>query len=499
MRKLNDRLHRILYWLLLSVSFPLFAQSPQANTGTTNGKENSSAQVSEENSGQNIPLPLADEAPVQLEAEYVHTHVFQVGLVASNMGYYDSGLKNTLYLGFFRPYARYFYRANTLIQARGKISAKAFASKPAAGDRTSFNASIEMLSFRHRNGYYTFETGRLYSTVGSGLLFSNFADGARYSAVFPLVRGKVEALYSAEYGRYCALSLQGCNGGINPYDVVANLPADANVSDAGKRVFLTAEGESRPVWGLRGRGAVMFSVDMVKEKASSLQKLAYDPYYVLIGLTGFPVNPDWQIQWEVIYQGGSAYPLSNPGFNVKGNELQKIEAIATKLDVSWRTSFAKDWKNALLLTYAFGSGDTDKTNVLTPALSNGAGPDNAFYYFGGFSGGLALKPRLSNLHILRLGDRFVPFAASRGSLRKTTFEAKLSYYHKALADGVISDPKATEKKGSVGFAADLSAAYRLQNDLLAFVGYGIFLPGEAYPKQERDARHAILLSLTLNF
>ncbi|RME88776.1 MAG: hypothetical protein D6767_09595 [Candidatus Hydrogenedentota bacterium] len=447
--------------------------------------------------GSITPIPLDEEASILKQPESKEV-VLQYGLIVSNIGYNESNLDNFLYLGTFRPYMFFSYKSFSIL-TRGKFSISAFSKVPNSGKQTRKNGSLELLAFQQTGDGYVLEAGRLYSNIGSGILFSNFADGVRYTLVYPFARFTAQALYSADYGKVCALSLQGCGGGINPYDVSPNLPPDANITDAGKRVFVIGDAETRPFYGLRGFGALLYSIDLVQEKSSAQQKISYDPYYISFGLKGYAYDPDILLRIEGIYQGGNTYNVVNPIENVRGNEIHKINAFAFRADVNYFTSFLRKMEHAILFGYAFGSGDSDKTSVLLPAITNQYGDDHSFYYFGSYAAGLALKPRLSNLHIFSFGSRILPFAISHSIWRKTTLEWKVRYYLKAIAEGVISDPLATEPNRNVGFAADISLAFRWLNDLLFYTGYGFFLPQEAYLPSQQKIRHAFLASLTLSF
>lgn len=146
----------------------------------------------------------------------------------------------------------------------------------------------------------------------------------------------------------------------------------------------------------------------------------------------------------------------------------------------------------------------NRSRVTNGSQSNTAGNYTAFQNFGTFSGGLALKPRLANLQVYRLGTYFRPFK-SNFALRNLSAQIKYSYYRKNVASGGISDPGATENNADVGHAGDLALVYNAMADVQFFYGFGVFKSGDAYPATQFDGtsgqamRYAHLVSLTLIF
>ncbi|HMV37514.1 MAG TPA: alginate export family protein, partial [Turneriella sp.] len=146
----------------------------------------------------------------------------------------------------------------------------------------------------------------------------------------------------------------------------------------------------------------------------------------------------------------------------------------------------------------------DSSRMTNASQSNTEGSYTAFHNFGSYSGGLALKPRLANMQIVRLGTYFRPLKPNF-TLRNLAVQLKYSYYRKSVATGGISDPAATQASNDVGHAGDLALTFNPMADLQFFWGFGVFKPGAAYPQLNFDGtdgqawRYAHLFSLTLIF
>lgn len=193
---------------------------------------------------------------------------------------------------------------------------------------------------------------------------------------------------------------------------------------------------------------------------------------------------------ETIAQRGSSR-----GFD--GRADIKANAITANLAYDFR----EKWTPVATFDYGFGSGDPIRLSV-TSSLDLGpsrfAGDEN-FLHFGQFDGGLALAPRLSNIHVYRLGFRCRPFSQPMRWPSDLVAGFKVSSYHKHRVTGVISDPLANQPFGDVGDALDLFTSWRVLSDLHVLVEYGGFKPGNAYRADARDETERFGVTGTLSF
>lgn len=186
---------------------------------------------------------------------------------------------------------------------------------------------------------------------------------------------------------------------------------------------------------------------------------------------------------------------SSRGFDGRAD----IRASALTVNLDYR--FPETWSPVATLDYGLGTGDPNRLSV-TSSLDLGpsalAGDEN-FLYFGQFDGGLALAPRLSNLHVWRLGMRCRPFHESVRWPSDLVAGFKVSAYHKHRNQGAISDPLASQALSDVGTALDLFTSWRALSDLSILLEYGGFKPGEAYRADARDNTDRFGLTSTLSF
>ncbi|RME88701.1 MAG: hypothetical protein D6767_09725, partial [Candidatus Hydrogenedentota bacterium] len=434
-------------------------------------------QIQQEEQGDEF-VPLSELKPLEIDHDIVNKHILDGGLTASNTYYVDSTLKNNLYIGFYRPYLRYILNETHEFMARGKMTLKHYQKKPNTGKQTSTVGALEVLQGRLNFGRHRVQVGRFFHRLGKGVLFSNYADGVEYSFLHPYFQAKVAGLYSAEYDKACALSLQGCTTEANPYDIIPNVSADTKPKSAGKRAFGTISLTSPALFGTRLYVLGLYSKDLIKDPSTG-QKYAYNPWYAGGGLRGFIILPDLRYAVEGYYLGGKTHPKKGGTF--KGSEEINIAAWAMQSEVKYTLPVLKDEiLPTLIAQYAMGSGDKDRASLSSASAQDKSGKDTSFYYFGVYSAGLALKPELSNLQIMRFGFSLKPFQWTY-DFRDVILVFKYSLYKKVIAEGVISDPLATEKNKDVGSAFDVSLIYKITSELNLYYGFGYFIPGKAYP------------------
>lgn len=433
-------------------------------------------------------------------------HFFRAGMLATTNYYQDQVLKKGFVNGNYRPYASYSYNDKYTVMVRGNLALKYYPERPASVEKqTNAVGILEITSFEGRFGNHTVTAGRSFYQTEQGILFANFADGAQYNGAYAFGKIKAMALYSADYGKSaCYVNINGCGGDPNPFNTIPGLQPDAPVTGSGQRVFATLEYTSRAFdfgpLNVAGMAYAVYSKDLIKESSSVVTRYEYNPYYAGLGAMGYIVNAKLQYRVDGIYQGGDSYNLT-----ANGESLQnKIMAGALISRLNYALPVLTQVDTQVSGEYTIASGDADASRAGTASQSNTAGSYTAFQSFGAYSGGLALKPRLTNIQIFRGGFELRPLKMFFWA-RNLGLSVKYSLYRKVSATGGISDGAATEASADIGMAGDAGLNFAARSDLQFFYGFGIFKPGEAYPTTAADGsdgralRQAHLLSLTLIF
>lgn len=451
-------------------------------------------------------VPLSQMKPLEVGEGYKNKHTFLYGLSAANTFIVDTNsLPKGYFLGNYRPYFKYLWHEEHVFNVRGKV---AYKNNPSVTDaqekagvyRSTGEYSMELLNAELHFDKHEITAGRAFYKLGRGLLFSNFADGAEYTGNFKYVTVKAMAAYSGQYNG-CTISLGGCatNGDIvqkSPYDIVPGRPADANIADAGKRYFIGTEIQGPQLFGSSAYIVALYSRDMSRDKSSgttnSGKYYAFDPLYMGLGLSGYIVSPRLRYLSEFIYEAGKTYDANNNQTDVRAWGL----TADLNYSLPWLEHLLKP---GIVLQYATGSGRDSKTaNPSNPAQEANDGNDNNFYYFGAYSAGLALKPKLSNLHIIRAGVQFRPlnyFYATRNLM----IALKYTYYRKINAAYSISDVDAKVDKPTVGQGLDVQTVWDFRSDVKLFYAYGLFLPSEAYDAATAKTLQIHIVSLNFLF
>jgi len=224
-------------------------------------------------------------------------------------------------------------------------------------------------------------------------------------------------------------------------------------------------------------------------------RYGYDSQYWAAGIRSQPLT-SLDLRGELIFETGQSYP--DP-YTVAGDaDPESIRALCLDLvaevhpDLPLGLRFSAE--------YLWGSGDADRMSVTDTVFGNEAGTaDEGFLAFGYVNTGIALFPRPSNLHMLRLGAAGRPLAALADWLEALDVALDWFYYRKDEKAGVISDARADLPEAYVGMEIDLSVTWRPLSDLLASIRYGIFLPGDAYSSATDDTRGFLSASLTYMF
>jgi hypothetical protein len=161
--------------------------------------------------------------------------------------------------------------------------------------------------------------------------------------------------------------------------------------------------------------------------------------------------------------------------------------------------YLPDWKYdpRFLFEYMFASGDADRFGSPTDAIGgNTREDDRSFVGFGYRDTGLSFAPRLSNIHIWRLGASFYPFEEVRG-LEGLELGTDWFLYAKNHSEGAVSDPLANNASSYLGWEMDYFANWRITSDLAVTARLGAFFPGKAFDDQ--TCRTFFLTGVTWSF
>lgn len=491
-------------------------------------------------------VPLSEMKPLEKPYGYRNKHTFQYGISAANtlinnakkptnpvkfdeaaQSKQISDLRGGLFLGNYRPYLKYLYDETHAFNIRARIGYKydptqsGLSQKQIDDTRTVVSTAeynLELFNAELNFNRHRFTAGRAFYRLGRGLLLANFADGAEYTGTFKYLQIKAQALYSGEYSG-CSISINGCRTNSDAdipiksaYNIVPGRPADAIVADAGKRIFLNAEIQSPALFGSNAYLLGMYSRDFARNEVTNAKNnadngkiFAYDPIYLGLGLSGYIVTPRLRYLAEYVLQRGQTYAASTGTGSTIVNKQINIEAWGFTADLNYSVPlYEKFVKLGLLAQYASASGrDTDKTSPSSPSQQQNNGIDNNFYYFGVYSAGLALQPRISNLHIIRAGIQLRPLNYYYWG-RNLMISFRYSYYTKMDPQYVVSDsdaniPEQGKRKATLGNAYDFQLVWDFRTDLKLFYSYGIFLPGSAYTEADAKTIHAHIVSLNFLF
>ena len=149
-------------------------------------------------------------------------------------------------------------------------------------------------------------------------------------------------------------------------------------------------------------------------------------------------------------------------------------------------------------SYAYGSGDEDRTSVTNTVGGDTDGKDKNFLYFGYYLTGYALQPRLSNIHIAHVGASFKPLE-SWGAFENLAVGVKYFFYRKDRIAGGTSDLESTLPNRDIGEELNLFAHWKINSNILWSTQFGIFYPGDAYPETTHDHTKYLYSGLTYYF
>jgi hypothetical protein len=308
--------------------------------------------------------------------------------------------------------------------------------------------------------------GRAFMSMGSGLLYNDLAYLAQGS-------------YSAE--RWAVRAWVG-------HSIVHEQDIDQSIQHANKsyRGFIGAEGEYLLTGNHRAYGMLLVERDFNHDTFSSVD-WTYNANYVGLGAMG-TIWAGLGYSAEFVYEfGKSAAAVST--------QLETISAFAALATLDY--NFSGPLEPLLLLQYMYGSGDPDRRSVSDALAGNQAGTDDTgFLSFGFVQTGYSLFPRVSNIHILRVGGTIRPLEDME-LFHKFQVGVFGYFYRKAESACPISDSLAELNSSDIGEEVDFTLRWRIFSDVGFSVNYGCFFPGAAY--QDQKARNFIYAGLTYSF
>lgn len=436
------KLRYIFFFIILTLSTGLFAE-----TALTDSDRFFFGQETDRDLAVILPENSFSKKGIQYGAILNPVYMFE----DKSEGQLGSYLMNT------KIWAKSYLWKNSFLYIRGKDSYLGVQKQDGIYSSVESDNIIDLdlayISQLSETGSFSFSAGRKFYSIGSGLILNGRGDGAEIT--FNSYGFGINLL-----GLYTGL----LNKDNNPYGL-----SDKDLTDGAKRAFGAAVADKK----LFNQKIYIFGLiqkDLGEEESS--EKTEYNSQYYGAGLEGV-VLETLSYFAEFVYETGKSY------LNVSNKETS-ISAYAVNSGIDYFIPVVL--KPAVTLQYAFASGDKDRTNYtdsVRPETSNGN--DNGFISFGTYSGGYALRPVLSNIHVIRAGLSFVPFSWTDSlSLKKIAVISKYSYYIKDKQKGVIKSGEAPNHKSFIGQGADISLRWQMFYDLSFYINYGLFRPGEAY-------------------
>lgn len=310
--------------------------------------------------------------------------------------------------------------------------------------------------------------GRQFISLGRGLLFNQVA----YGVVGEWAEGRWGA------------RVFGAHTIVHDDDIDQSLPNH----DDSRRAFGAAQLDYVLSGDHRAYALFMLEKDLNDEDPEDpTQDWTYDAQYFGLGLRGdFFRRLGYHV--EAVYQTGESVAAGT-------DDSEDIQAFSLTFLLEYR--FEAPTSPAVLFEYLYGSGDADRGSVTDVAAGNAAGSDDeGFLAFGYLQTGYALFPRVSNIHILRLGASLRPFESSE--LARYLEVGVFGYlYRKDESAAPISDPRSFNDDSEIGTEIDLFLRWRVLSDLGLSINFGRFMPGDAY--DDTDGRNFFSAGFTYGF
>ncbi len=225
-------------------------------------------------------------------------------------------------------------------------------------------------------------------------------------------------------------------------------------------------------------------------------RFAYDSEYWAIGSRG-TLGPQISYRIELVHETGDA--LSNSYNPVTSTPIvQTTEDIQAWAGVASLSYFLLDDSNTRFDLEILGaSGDDDRVAANDTFGGNTSGTrDFAFNSLGYVNTGLALAPEITNLISCRVGYSMSPQIVC---LRRDAIRLGVNgfIFFKADKDAPMSFQSGTDRL--IGGEIDLAMDWRISSDVNATVRYGLFLAGDAIPRENESISHYIYAGMTYAF
>lgn len=220
-----------------------------------------------------------------------------------------------------------------------------------------------------------------------------------------------------------------------------------------------------------------------------LQNYHYDSQYIGFGSTGELIrNLRYSTEW--VLERGRSYGSDR--------YMHKDTIKAWGFDHRLDYYFQHKMKPILSFEYMFASGDANRLGSPTNAEGGNRNDrvDRSFIGFGFRDTGLSFAPRLSNIHIWRLGGIFRPFPDVE-AVKELELGSDWFLYAKHRSNAAVSDALADRQSSYLGWEMDYFANYRIVSDLSWTVRFGAFFPGKAFT--DRTTRTFLLTGITWSF
>lgn len=313
------------------------------------------------------------------------------------------------------------------------------------------------------------QAGRRFFQVGQGLAYSNVNDGAEL-----LISGST-------------WSLMGFVSRTLPHEDNIDLSVPGGKESG--RTFYAVEGKYLGIPNHGVSGYALWQVDDDEEHPEhQTQDFDYNSEYFGLGFEG-KLFANLRYANELIFETGQSVTSAT-------NQRQEITAWA--MDASFTYDVQLPLQPTVSFEYAFGSGDSDRTNVTDTISGNAAGRDTNFLYFGYLPTGYALSPRLSNLRMVKGGISLKPLEKF-SFLKELTCSLDVYRFSKEESQGGIFDVQASQSNRDIGVEIDLTLSWQILSDLNLAIEYGHFEPGDAYPASTNDETQYFSVGVTTTF
>ncbi len=233
------------------------------------------------------------------------------------------------------------------------------------------------------------------------------------------------------------------------------------------------------------------------------QDYEYDSRYYGIGSRG-EIIKSLYYQVEGILEDGKSFPEAA----TEGIAPDNVQIDAWAFDASLHYVYNILTHPTFSAEYAFGSGDSDRTErptdgadpsanrVVTTVPGNEEGTtDRNFLNFGYIDTGLSMAPRISNLQMFKFGLSLTPTEYIGN--RSVNVSVDFFIFRKDKKKAAISDSRADRAQRSLGKEFDVNVSWQIFSDLAASINYGRFYPSNAY--SDKDAKDFLMFTMSYQF